>query len=348
MPVSPSILENAPLSRPWMGLDPFLFCMYHQDQYPPGNGQLGLDPSALADRSLGSDFSGLDGYSMYHGESVPGFPVHPHRGFETVTIVRSGYVDHSDSLGAKARYGVGDVQWLTAGAGVQHAEMFPLLHTDRDNPLELFQIWLNLPASRKFASPAFKMLWAEDIPHHHADGVEVTVIAGAFRPVDGGAVLEPVPPPPDSWGAQAAADLALWLVRLQPGGSLALPAASSPDALRTLYVFEGDGLQVDGDAVGGQRIVRIVAERALVLSNNGCGPAQVLMMQGVPLREPVAAAGPFVMNTQAELHQARVDYTRTRFGGWPWDSQAPTHGDGLERFALYPGLAEAQRPPRRG
>ncbi len=345
MSVARSILENVPLPSPWPGLDPFLFCVYHNDRYPPGNGALGIDATALSDRALGADFTGLHGYSMYHGDAVPGFPSHPHRGFETVTIVRSGYVDHSDSLGAKARYGVGDVQWLTAGAGVQHAEMFPLLHTDRENPLELFQIWLNLPARSKFAPPAFKMLWAEAIPHHHAPGAEVTVIAGAFRPEDGGPVLEPVAPPPDSWGEQAASDLALWLVRLEPDGTLILPPAMLPDAMRTLYVFEGDGLRVDGEAVGGTRIVRVDASAAATLSNSGTGPVQVLLMQAVPLNEPVAAAGPFVMNTQAELHQARVDYTRTRFGGWPWDSHAPTHGEGLERFALYPGQTARERPP---
>ncbi len=92
----------------------------------------------LAGREIGNDFVGLDGWSMYHGDVVPGFPVHPHRGFETVTIVRTGLVDHADSLGAAGRYGSGDVQWLTAGRGVQHSEMFPLFNPDRDNPLELF------------------------------------------------------------------------------------------------------------------------------------------------------------------------------------------------------------------
>src|SRR5690606_10207890 len=95
---------------------------------------------------------------------VPGFPAHPHRGFETVTVVRRGLLDHADSLGAAARYGGGDVQWLTAGAGIQHAEMFPLLERHAPNPVELFQIWLNLPAADKLAPPHFAMLWAPTIP----------------------------------------------------------------------------------------------------------------------------------------------------------------------------------------
>jgi redox-sensitive bicupin YhaK (pirin superfamily) len=96
-----------------------------------------MGPAAsLAGRQLGQDFEGKDGWRMYHGEDVPGFPGHPHRGFETITIVRSGYIDHSDSLGAAARYGRGDVQWLTAGRGILHAEMFPLIERQRGNPLE--------------------------------------------------------------------------------------------------------------------------------------------------------------------------------------------------------------------
>src|SRR5688572_29421912 len=125
---------------------------------------------------------------MYHGRTVPGFPAHPHRGFETVTVVRRGLLDHSDSLGAAARYGDGDVQWLTAGKGIVHAEMFPLLRPDAPNPVELFQIWLNLPRADKLAEPHFSMLWSAAIPRlaeRDAEGrpVEVTVVAGRLGEV---------------------------------------------------------------------------------------------------------------------------------------------------------------------
>ena len=150
-------LKVRPLGFPWETADPFLFCVHHDDAYPRANARLGPD-APLAGRELGQDFSRKDGWSMYHGMVVPGFPAHPHRGFETVTIVRKGLIDHSDSLGAAARYGGGDVQWLTAGSGVVHAEMFPLLDRAAPNPLELFQIWLNLAAADKMVDPHFTML----------------------------------------------------------------------------------------------------------------------------------------------------------------------------------------------
>src|SRR5688572_18482788 len=194
------IVRVTPLGTRWETHDPFLFCVHHVDLYPAGNERLG-PAASLAGRDLGQDFAGKDGWRMYHGDTVPGFPQHPHRGFETVTIVRDGYIDHSDSLGAKARFGMGDVQWLTAGAGVVHSEMFPLLDASGRNRLELFQLWLNLPAKSKMAAPYFTMLWDGDIPrvtHSEPDGrrARITVIAGAL----GG--LAPLAPPPHSWAAE--------------------------------------------------------------------------------------------------------------------------------------------------
>jgi redox-sensitive bicupin YhaK (pirin superfamily) len=184
-PVEDLVLGAEPLGFQWKTRDPFLFCVHHDDKYPAGNAELG-PAASLAGRELGSDFAGKDGWRMYHGEVVPGFPSHPHRGFETVTIVRRGLIDHSDSLGAAARYGQGDVQWLTAGKGIVHAEMFPLLDQGSPNPLELFQIWLNLPKDDKFVEPHFKMFWSHAIPRRterdrEGRTTELTVIGGSYR-----------------------------------------------------------------------------------------------------------------------------------------------------------------------
>src|SRR3954447_19240528 len=209
MTTSP-VLSVRPLGFPWETADPFLFCAYHDDAYPRGNGKMGPADS-LAGRDIGQDFSRKDGWSMYHGDSVPGFPAHPHRGFETVTIVRKGLIDHSDSLGAVARFGGGDVQWVTAGKGLVHSEMFPLVNRDAANPLELFQIWLNLPKADKMVEPHFTMLWREAIPtvvtrDEAGLSTSVTIAAGQL-----GDAKAP-PPPPQSWASRSDTDVSIWTI----------------------------------------------------------------------------------------------------------------------------------------
>ena len=134
-----SIKSIVQMGFQWQTADPFLFCVHHEDFYPKGNAIMGPN-SPLSGRNIGQDFTVKDGFRMYHGEEVPGFPVHPHRGFETITIVRKGLVDHADSLGASGRYGDGDVQWMTAGSGVQHSEMFPLTNQSGPNEIDFFQV----------------------------------------------------------------------------------------------------------------------------------------------------------------------------------------------------------------
>ncbi len=332
--MSSPVLQVVPLgSPPWPTVDPFLFCVHHNDAYPAGNGRFGpSDP--LVGRPLGNDFTGRDGWSMYHGRSVPGFPQHPHRGFETVTLARRGYIDHSDSLGATARFGRGDVQWMTAGAGVVHSEMFPLLDEHGPNPTELFQIWLNLPHAEKMVEPHFAMLWGDDIPHlpvTSAEGAtvgDVTVVAGELYG------LVPPPPPPRSWASRPDTDVAIWVIGLDAGATFTLPPARSPEAVRTLYHFIGEGVSIDGESIG--------PASAAVLDTGephdlraGSGPVECLVLQGRPIGEPVAQHGPFVLNDRVGVEQAFADYQRTQFGGWPWPDDGPVHGAERRRFARH-------------
>ena len=343
-PVNP-ILSTKPLGFPWETMDPFLFCVHHDDAYPAGNGRLGPAAASLAGRNLGSDFSRKDGWSMYHGSSVPGFPPHPHRGFETVTIVRKGLIDHADSLGATARFGQGDVQWLTAGSGVVHSEMFPLLDEAAPNPLELFQIWLNLPAKSKMAAPHFTMLWSQHIPRltsRDASGLitQVTVVAGNLQDLDGTGEpqnIKPLSPPPDSWAAQAGSDVAIWTLHMQPGASWNLPAAAGTGTRRKLYFFKGESITLNREAVSAHAAIELHASEAVKIINTGAEVAEFLLLQGRPIAEPVVQHGPFVMNTQAEIAQTVDDYRRTQFGGWPFASEAPVHGPDRARFASHPG-----------
>jgi redox-sensitive bicupin YhaK (pirin superfamily) len=325
--VDSPVLQVVPLGLHWPTVDPFLFCAHHDDAYPAGDDVL-APAVPVDDRELGADFSGTDGWSMYHGLVVPGFPQHPHRGFETVTYVRKGLIDHSDSLGAAARFGRGDVQWLTAGRGIVHAEMFPLLERDRANPLELFQIWLNLPAADKFVDPYFTMFWDGDVPVVRSAGAEVTVIAGSLGETSG------PKPPPDSYAARGDSDVAIWHVRLDAGAQWELPAAAGPDTARVLYVFEGHTVRVAGTEVGNDTGVAVRADVPVTIAAGGA-EVHILVLQGRPIGEPVTQYGPFVMNTKAEIAQAFDDYRRTGFGGWPWPDDAPTHGRDRGRFARH-------------
>lgn len=332
------VLSRAALGMPWPTLDPFLFCVHHDDRYPRGNGRFG-PAASLAGRQIGQDFSREGGWSMYHGQQVPGFPAHPHRGFETVTLVRRGRIDHSDSLGAAARFGDGDVQWLTAGRGIVHAEMFPLLDEAGDNPLELFQIWLNLPARSKMCAPYFSMLWAGQLPRarwRDANGACTELVAVAGQLPGLAALRAPPAPPPDSWASVADADLGIFTLALEPGARFTLPAAAGALTQRVLYFFAGGALQLSGQHIAGHAAFQLDATRPLELANPGAGRCELLLLQGRPIGEPVAQYGPFVMNTEGEIRAAFADYQRTRFGGWPWDSEAPVHGADPRRFAQLP------------
>ena len=315
------------LGFPWQTQDPFLFCVYHLDHFPKGNGELGPVDS-LEGRSLGNDFVGKDGWRMYHGTTIPGFPAHPHRGFETITVVNKGFCDHSDSLGAAGRFGEGDVQWMTAGSGVQHSEMFPLLHTDKGNTLELFQIWLNLPQKSKLVAPHFKMLWHEDIPVVELEDGTVKVIAGDFN--NQGAP----DPAPDSWAADPDHHVAVWNIHIAANGTLTLPKASS-DAVRTIYFYEGDTLEIAGETVKPNHGIHVDATQSLTLKA-GDQNAHILVLQGKPIDEPVAKYGPFVMNTNEELQKSMDEFRLTQFGGWPWRYPDHVHDADRGRFAKYP------------
>lgn len=315
----------------WATKDPFLFCVHHEDAYPKGNEQMG--PVAnLEGRELGQDFMLKDGFRMYHGTTVPGFPGHPHRGFETITIVRKGMVDHSDSLGASGRYGNGDVQWMTAGGGVLHSEMFPLLERNKENPLELFQIWLNLPAKNKMVEPHFKMLWNENLPKQTYTDLSgrktlIEVVTGKYR-----SKVAPSPPP-NSWAADPENDVAIYNIRMEANASFKLPKAKA-NLNRTLYFYEGNELTIDGQALPHYHSADVKSDEDIVLKS-GKDISHILVLQGKPIGEPVVQHGPFVMNNRQEIQQAFQDYQRTKFGGWPWKSLANVHSRNKGRFARH-------------
>jgi quercetin 2,3-dioxygenase len=325
------ILRIQALGFPWATRDPFLFCVYHSDAYPNGNGNFGPNAS-LEGRNLGNDFTIKDGWRMYHGRSIPGFPVHPHRGFETVTVVREGLVDHSDSLGGAGRYGHGDVQWMTAGKGVQHAEMFPLLNSNKPNPLELFQIWLNLPGKSKFVDAHYTMLWKEQIPvlnfkDRKGRDTVLELIAGSF---EGNFAPDPAP---DSWAADPENEIGIWYFQMEEGACWNIPI-SSETITRTLYFFEGETVKINDTLVPSGKAIELESLQKLELVN-GDQKGRFLLLQGKPIQEPVVNYGPFVMNTEEEIRQTYQDYQQTQFGGWPWPRPDMVHPPEKGRFAQH-------------
>jgi redox-sensitive bicupin YhaK (pirin superfamily) len=212
--------------------------------------------------------------------------------------------------------------------------MFPLLDREGPNTLELFQIWLNLPSKDKLVEPYFTMLWDRDVPRRtftDASGrrVEVMVIAGAL---DG---TNPPAPPPHSWASKPESDLAIWSISLETGASWTVPPAQGAETLRTLNFFAGSSLRVADRMVSGPSAVQVQANQPVLIEAVG-GPAEILLLQGRPIGEPVAQYGPFVMNTRDELQRAFQDYQQTQFGGWPWPESAPVHGGrAAGRFARH-------------
>jgi redox-sensitive bicupin YhaK (pirin superfamily) len=224
---------------------------------------------------------------------------HPHRGFETVTIVYQGEVDHRDSTGAGGHIGPGDVQWMTAAAGIVHEEFHSQDFTRRGGVLEMAQLWVNLPASAKMTEPGYQSLLARDIPQ-----VALPEGAGTLR-VIAGAFDGKVGP------ARTFTPLNVWDLRLDQGGQTRL---SLPDGHTLALVVLHGTVQVNGQSIarGGQMLVFERAGSDIHIEANN--DASLLLLGGEPIDEPVVGHGPFVMNTREEIDQAIADYNAGNFG----------------------------------
>ena len=319
-----------PLILPWETQDPFIFCSYHFDSYPGGDEN--MEPNvSLEGRVLGQDFVSKDGWNMYHGGNIPGFPAHPHCGFETVSIVTKGMVDHSDSLGGKGRFGNGDVQWLTSGKGIQHAEMFPLLKKDK-NPFEIFQLWLNLPKKSKKVTPYYKMLWSEDIPKiidtdDNGNTTEINLIAGHLK---GKKALSPNP---DSWASNPKNNVQIWTIKLNPNAKFTITGINE-EVTRTLYFYEGHRINIDETEIIAKRLIHLNSKEEVIIQNSS-KVSYLFFLQGKPIREPLVQQGPFVANSQEEIEEAIQEYRKTHFGGWPYKTNEPVHDKSKGRFAHF-------------
>ncbi|QQK08941.1 pirin family protein [Miniphocaeibacter halophilus] len=315
------ILQRGEFSRRLEVQSPFILAAYHDDRYPKGNG------------SLGPIEDNTGKWSMYYGKNVPGFPKHPHRGFETVTYVERGVVDHSDGLGSNGRYANGDVQWMTAGKGLQHCEMFPLFNTDRDNPLDLFQIWLNLDSKNKMVEPDYKMLWAEEIPviekkDTNNKNIKIVLVAGSEDNIDA------LKPTKNSWAYEPENHVGIKFITLESGAEYSLQKKTNT-LNRAIYFYFGNEITLDDVSFSEREYAFVKGNETLTITNTGKEEAKILLLEGEPIKEPVVAYGPFVMNTREEIKQAYLDYENTEFGGWPFYDDEVVHSINTKRYAKY-------------
>ena len=221
---------------------------------------------------------------------------------------------------------------MTAGKGIQHSEMFPLINPDNDNPLEIFQIWLNLPSYSKMVQPYFKMLWREDIPvlkqkDDLGRSTQVQVISGNIFPVT------PDQSTPDSWASTPEHFVGIYTVEMSKGASWVLPKTSEK-ATRSLFFYQGNTIVIQNETIQSNHLVELNASDTIEIQN-GSQVAKFLILEGLPIAQPVVQYGPFVMNSQQEIIQAKRDYGKTQFGGWPWVDKEVVHPREKGRFALY-------------
>jgi redox-sensitive bicupin YhaK (pirin superfamily) len=239
----------------------------------------------------------------YQPGQAKGAPDHPHRGFETVTYLLDGEMEHEDSVGNRGRLGAGDVQWMTAGAGVVHSEMPSRRLQTEGGRLHGFQIWVNLPRTDKMAAPRYQEVPSSRIPEVELDDgrVRVRLIAGQAFGHDG--------------AVETHTPIEYFHVTVQPGGSVEVPAPESMNAMA--YVISGDG-EVAGATTAHESDLVVLARDgdAFTLSApaDADRPFDVLVLAGRPLGEPLARYGPFVMNTRAELIEAVDDFNAGRLG----------------------------------
>lgn len=257
----------------------------------PGNRRLQMSPFYLLDYNATTVFSAR--------EQPRGVGVHPHRGFETVTIAYQGAVAHHDSAGNRGVIYPGDVQWMTAGRGILHKEYHEQEYSLRGGPFQMVQLWVNLPARYKMTEPGYQGLKGPELPRYTlADGLgEVEIIAGEYKGIQG--------------GARTFSPLHVFNARLKKA---ALTGFNFPFSDNTGMLVITGSIRINGttEATSGQ--FAYFEHDGAEISVEALEDSVVLILSGEPINEPVAQYGPFLMNTQEELQQALADYNEGRFG----------------------------------
>jgi len=294
----------------WSGDDPFTFISHHHDQYPHGNQQMAPPLELIRGRNLGRDYQERYGFRMYHGRVVPGFPMHAHWGYETISIAEKGFVDHFDTEGNFGRYGNGDVQWTFASSRYEHCEMYPLLDQENENPVHITQIMVNLPLDRKNTGNSVNNIWSHDIPVIEDDGVQVTLYCGSYQG------KEIYSPNPGSWAA-AENSVRIMKVLLEPGKEFHLDALPK-GVTRNVYFVSGGDAKMEGTPM--TLHLRYKMKDATELNIiNGSEPSEIWVLEGKPIGEKQALFGPVILKDLETVRKSMDEIRIKEFQEWPWE-----------------------------
>ena len=272
---------------------------------------------------------------MYHGKVVPGFPMHAHWGYETITLAEIGYVDHFDNMGIEGRFGFGDVQWVCASSRYSHCEMYPLADQENRNPNDITQIMLNLPNEMKNGENSVNTVWAQDVKTASGDGWTAKVICGSF----GGESA--TSPSGLSWSH---GDNGVRIVRfaMEPGSKLEIDPAVE-GASRNLYFVSGKDATVMGVPVEAENRLKILENREVSIENGG-EPSVFWLLEGRPIGQKMASFGPVYLPTLKEVRAGLDEIRLNEYDEWPWGVIDRAQPVGTGRFIRYPDGTE-MRPP---
>ena len=328
------VVKTTRFDMHWDTEDPFIFVSHHEDDYPHGNRQMAPPLQEISGRDLGRDYEKRFGFRMYNGKVVPGFPMHAHWGYETVTLAQLGFVDHFDSEKREGRFGNGDIQWVSASSKYMHDEMYPLVDQDGRNPNDITQIMINLPLASKNRGNQVSTVWSGDVPVVTGNGAEVKVVCGRF----GGHDVRS--PNSNSW-----ADGSRWVrilrMELEPGATLSVDAAPA-EANRNVYMVSGDKTDVCGTEMAPYLRATVRPDIDMVMTN-GESRAVLWLLEGEPIGEKQASFGPVYLGSTDEVRSAMEDIRRNEYSEWPFDVVDKVHLDDCGRFLRNPDGSE-ERP----
>lgn len=304
-----TVQKTVDINIHWSADDPFTFISHHHDKYPKGNDQMAPPLELIRGRNLGRDYQERFGFRMYHGRVVPGFPMHAHWGYETVSIAERGFVDHFDTENNHGRYGNGDVQWTFASSRYEHCEMYPLLDKENDNQVNITQIMINLPLERKNTGNQVNNVWSEDIPVVQSDGVTVTLYCGSFN---GKSVYSPNE---GSW-ATPENNVRIMKIEMEPEASFSLERV--PEGVnRNVFFVTGTSAVMDGTNISPNLRFKMRPGTDLEI-NNGEDPSEFWVLEGKPIGEKQAAFGPVILSDLEEVRRSMYEIRVNEFPEWPW------------------------------